>query len=58
MSFLEQNITKKRRVDKKVIEFVFEAGNSKKYKVEAIWDSVVYANKAKGYLSSLYNLVM
>ena len=43
---LKQDITKKRRVDKKVMELEFEAGNNKEYKVKAIWDSAVYANKA------------
>ena len=47
MSLLEQDTTKKERVDKKVTKLGFEAGNSKGYKVEAIWDSVVYANKSK-----------
>ena len=31
--------------------------NSKKYKVEAIWDSAIYVREAKGYLSELYYLV-
>ena len=32
--------------------------NNKEYKVEAIWDSAVYASKLKsGYLSSFYYLV-
>ena len=35
MSLLEQNITKKERVDKNVTELEI-AGNSKEYKVEAI----------------------
>ena len=37
MSLLEQNTTKKEWVDKNVTEFEF--GNSKEYKVEAIWNS-------------------
>lgn len=31
--------------------------NSKEYKVEAIQNCAIYANKAKAYLSSLYYLV-
>ena len=57
MSLLEQDITRKRRVDKKVTELEFEAGDSKKYKMEAIWDSAVYDNKAEGRLLGLYYLV-
>ena len=58
MSLLEQNTTKKERVSKKVPEF--DAGDkySEEYKVEAIWDSVVYVNKPEsGYLLGLYYLV-
>ena len=57
VSLLEQDITRKGRVDKKIMELEFEANNSKEYKLEAIWNSVVYANKAKGHLPSLYYLV-
>ena len=35
----------------------FNVGNNKKYKVEAIINSAVYAKKAKGYLPGLYYLV-
>ena len=39
-------------------ELKFEAGDSKDYKVEAIWDSVVYANKLESsQLPALYYLV-
>ena len=41
MSLLEPNITKKEQVKKTQLEL--EAGDSKKYKVEAIQDSAVYA---------------
>ena len=58
MSLLKQNITRKEQVDEKVTEFKFEASNSKEYKVEAIWDSVVYVNKANGHLPGLYHLVV
>ena len=56
VSLLEQNTTKKERVDKQVTEL--EAGDSKEYKIEAIWDSVVYASKLEsGQLLGLYYLV-
>ena len=50
LSLLEKDTTRKKRVDKKVIELEFEAGDSKEYKVEANWDSAVYTNKAEGHL--------
>ena len=55
---LEHDIIKKRRVDKKITELEFEAGDSKEYEVEAVWDNVVYANKAKGHPPGLYYLVL
>ena len=58
LSLLEQDTTRKVRVDKRVTELEFEAGNGKKYKVETIWDSAVYANESEsGQLLSLYYLV-
>ena len=39
------------------MELEFEAGESEEYKVEAIWNSAVYVNKAKGHLPGLYYLV-
>ena len=51
MSLLEQNITRKERVDKNLTNF--EAGNSKEYKVEVIWNSAVFANKEESYLPGL-----
>ena len=45
VSLLEQDITRKERVDKRVMELELEAGNNKKYEVEAIRDSTVYASK-------------
>ena len=58
ISLLEQDTTRKERVDKKITQLEFEAGNSKEYKMEAIQDIAVYANKAKGYLPGLYYLVI
>ena len=57
MSLLEHDTNRKGRRDKKLMELEFEAGNSKEYKVEIIWDSAVFGNKAKGYLLGLYYLV-
>ena len=58
VSLLEQNITKKERVDKRVKELELEVGNSEEYEVEAIWDSAVYASKLEsGQLPGLYYLV-
>ena len=56
LSLLEQDTTKKYRVDKRVTEL--ETGNSKEYKIEAIWDNAVYANELKsGHLPGLYYLI-
>ena len=35
----------------------FDAGNNKKYKVEAIKDSIVYGKKTERHLLGLYYLV-
>ena len=40
-----------------VTELEFEPGNKKKYKVNAICNSGVYAKEAKSYLPGLYYLV-
>ena len=58
MSLLEQNIIRKERVDKKVTEWEFEASNNKEYKVKAMWDSAIYANKTKDPLPELYYLIV
>ena len=60
MSLLEQNTTKKGRVDKKTAEQLeFETGgNNKEYKMEGICNSVVYAKELEaGHLLGLYYLV-
>ena len=54
MSLLKQDTTGKRQVDKNAIEL--DASNDKngEYKVEAIWDSAVYAKKLEsGHLPKL-----
>ena len=56
MSMLEQDTTRKERVDKWVTEL--KTGNSKEYKIEDIWDTAVYASKSESsQLPSLYYLV-
>ena len=56
MLLLEQNITRKGRVDENVTEF--KASNDKQYKVEGIWDSAVYAKEsAASHLLELYYLI-
>ena len=45
-------------MDENVTELEFDAGNRKKYELEAIWDSAVYRMKLElGHLPSLYYLV-
>ena len=36
----------------------FEPGNDKEYKVEAIWNSAVYAKEIDRYLPELYYLII
>ena len=59
MSLLEQDTIRKKRMNELFPELKpeFDTSNNKKYKVEAIRDSTVYAKKAKRYLSGLYYLV-
>ena len=54
---LDQDTTKKRQVNDMQLEF--EVGNNKKYEVNGIWDSVVYAKESTtGQLPRLYYLVL
>ena len=59
MLLLEQDTTRKGRVEQEVRQMEFDTGDDgEKYKVEAIQDSAVYARKSKsGHLSGLYYLV-
>ena len=57
MSLLEQDTTRKERIDEKITKLEFKAGDGKEYELETIWKSAVYANKAKNHLSGLYYLV-
>ena len=45
-------------MDKQVRQIEFNTyDNSRKYKVEAIWNNAVYIKESKGYLPRLYYLV-
>ena len=58
LSLLEQETTRKVRVDKRVTKLELKAGNSEEYEIAAICDSIVYASKSElGQLPGLYYLV-
>ncbi len=59
VSLLEQDITKKERVDETTSRLEFKSdGNGEEYKVKAICNSAVYARESEGHLLSLYYLVL
>ena len=39
---------KKERVNDTQLDFKFEAGDNKEYKVDGIWESMVYTRKSAG----------
>ena len=56
MSLLEQDITRKKRVVKRMTEL--EVDNSKEYKEKAIWYNAIYDSESKSdQLPELYYLV-
>ena len=58
---LEQDTTRKKRVDKAVIQMEFDVSdnNGGKYKIEAIRDSAVYTRESEsGYLSNFCYLIL
>ena len=59
VSLLEQDTTMTGWVDEEVRQIVFNAGDDgRKYKVEVIWDSVVYAKESEsGHLPGFYYLI-
>ena len=58
VSLLEQDTTRKERVDENMTKLEFNVGDSKEYKVEAIRDSAVYTMESElGHLPGLYYLV-
>lgn len=56
MKLLGQDTIKKGQVNKFPM-LKFEVGDNKKFKVEAIWDSIIYAKEVDRYLPRLYHLV-
>ena len=58
ISLLEQDTIKKRRVNDMQLDFEFEVGNNKEYKVNGIWDSTVYARELAEQLPGLYYLIL
>ena len=56
MSLLEQNTTTKKYV-KKLLKLDVGDKNNKKYKVEGIWDNIIYTRESKNHLSEFYYLV-
>ena len=56
MSLLKEDITRNEQVEK--VPELNAGDNSKKYKLKAIWDNAVYANKAENHLLGLYYLVV
>ncbi len=62
MSLLEQDITRKRQVDKALLEtekdLEFKAEGDKEYEVKAIIDSIVYGQQANDQIPGLYYLVL
>ena len=57
VSLLEQDTTRKGRMNELEPEPELDAGDDKEYEVEAIKDSAVYAKEAEGHLPGLYYLV-
>ena len=57
MLLLEQNMTRKGRVDNKITKLDDVDNKGAEYKIKAIWDSTVYAKESTSYLLGLYYLV-
>lgn len=59
MSVLKQNITRKGQLDKLTSQLWFDDANGKgnEYKVEEIWDNMVYARDSEDYILGIYYLV-
>ena len=59
MSIIEQDTTSKGQINELFSEPLpeFDVGNNKKYKVEAIKNSAVYAQEVERHLSGLYYLI-
>ena len=58
MSLLKQDTTRKKRIDKNNANKLDACDNKGgEYKVEAIWDSAIYARESTEHLLGLYYLV-
>ncbi len=58
MSLLEQDTTRKGRVDETTSRLEFENdADGEEYEFEALRDSAVYARESEGHLPGLYYLV-
>ena len=57
MSLLEEDTTKKGQVDENAIKLDFNDNKNRKYKIEVIYDSVVYMKESVSHLSVFYYLV-
>lgn len=57
MSLLKQKTTRKKQIDKTVLQSKFEVnGKSEEYKVKRIWNSIVFAKELEfGHFLRLYN---
>lgn len=55
----EQEITKKRQIDKNVSQkkFYIHNNENKEYKVEAIYNNAVFGNKSESHLFKLYYMI-
>ena len=59
ISLLEQDTTRKEQVEDNMTQLEFETGDEAKYKVEAIWNSAIYARKLQaGHLLGVYDLIL
>ena len=58
VSLLEQDTTKKGRINDTQLDFKFEADDDKEYEVNDIQDSAVYARESARQLPGLYYLVL
>ena len=59
MSFLEKDITRKKRIDENATRLDASNNDSGIYKVEAIWDNTVYTRKSElSHLPGFHYLVL
>lgn len=59
ISLLEYDTTKKKRVNKTIIQLQFETrDNNEKYKIGKIQDNAIYVRESENYLLNFYYLVL